>query len=50
VTAADTPHAITMAGVKVTRAQVDPAEPIKQLRVYTVTITVFSDVEAQVKV
>lgn len=32
------------------RAQVELAEPIKQLGVYTVTVKVFSDVEAQVKV
>ena len=40
----------TKAGVKVSRAQIDLAEPIKQLGVYTVTVKVFSDVEAQVKV
>ena len=50
VTAADIADAITKQGVKVTRAQVALEEPIKQLGVYTVTIKVFSDVEAQVKV
>jgi putative ubiquitin-RnfH superfamily antitoxin RatB of RatAB toxin-antitoxin module len=43
-------EAITKAGVKVSRAQIDLAEPIKQLGVYTVAVKVFSDVEAQVKV
>jgi large subunit ribosomal protein L9 len=50
VTAGDIAEAITKAGVKVSRAQIDLAEPIKQLGVYTVTVKVFSDVEAQVKV
>ncbi len=50
VTAADIADAITKQGVKVNRAQVALEEPIKQLGVYTVTIKVFSDVEAQVKV
>ena len=50
VTASDIADAITKQGVKVTRAQVALEEPIKQLGVYTVTIKVFSDVEAQVKV
>ena len=48
--AGDIAEAITKAGVKVSRAQIDLAEPIKQLGVYTVTVKVFSDVEAQVKV
>lgn len=50
VSASDIAEAITKQGVKVTRAQVELAEPIKQLGVYTVTIKVFGDVEAQVKV
>ena len=50
VTAGDIADAITKAGVKVTRAQVELAEPIKQVGVFTVTIKVFGDVEAQVKV
>ena len=50
VTAADIADEITKQGIKITRAQVALAEPIKQLGVYTVTIKVFSDVEAQVKV
>lgn len=50
VTAGDIAEAITKAGVKVSRAQVQLEEPIKQLGVYTVTIKVFSDVEASVKV
>lgn len=50
VSASDIADAITKQGVKITRAQVELAEPIKQLGVYTVTIKVFSDVEAQVKV
>lgn len=51
VTAGDIAEAITKAGVKVvSRAQIDLAEPIKQLGVYTVAVKVFSDVEAQVKV
>lgn len=50
VSASDIADAITKQGVKVTRAQVELAEPIKQLGVYTVTIKVFGDVEAQVKV
>ena len=50
VTAADIADAITKQGVKVNRAQVALEEPIKQRGVYTVTIKVFSDVEAQVKV
>ena len=48
--AGDIADAITKAGVKVTRAQVELAEPIKQVGVFTVTIKVFGDVEAQVKV
>ncbi|MBR1746058.1 MAG: 50S ribosomal protein L9, partial [Fibrobacter sp.] len=50
VTAGDIADAITKAGVKVTRAQVELVEPIKQVGVFTVTIKVFGDVEAQVKV
>lgn len=50
VSASDIADAITKQGVKITRAQVELAEPIKQLGVYTVTIKVFGDVEAQVKV
>ena len=50
MTAGAIADAITKAGVKVSRAQVDLAEPIKQVGVFTVTIKVFSDVEAQVKV
>ena len=50
VTAGDIAEAITKAGVKISRAQVQLDEPIKQLGVYTVAIKVFSDVEAQVKV
>ncbi len=50
VTAGDIAEAITKAGVKISRAQVQLEEPIKQLGVYTVTIKVFSDVEASVKV
>lgn len=50
VSAADIAEAITKQGVKVTRAQIDLAEPIKQLGVYTVNVNVFSDVSAAVKV
>lgn len=50
VTAADIAEAITLQGVKVSRSQVDLAEPIKQLGVYSVNINVFGDVTAAVKV
>jgi len=50
VTAADIADEITKQGIKITRAQVDLAEPIKQLGVYPVTIKVFGDVSAEVKV
>lgn len=50
VTAADIADEITKQGIKITRAQVDLAEPIKQLGVYPVTIKVFGDVTAEVKV
>lgn len=50
VSAADIAEAITKQGVKITRAQIDLAEPIKQLGVYTVNVNVFSDVTAAVKV
>ncbi len=50
VTASDIAEAITLQGVKVTRAQVVLAEPIKQLGVYSVAVNVFGDVEASVKV
>ncbi len=50
VSAADIAEAITKQGIKVTRAQIDLAEPIKQLGVYTVNVNVFSDVSAAVKV
>ncbi len=50
VTAADIADEITKQGVKVTRAQIELAEPIKQLGVYPVTVKVFGDVTAEVKV
>ena len=50
VTAADIADEITKQGIKITRAQVALAEPIKQLGVYPVTIKVFGDVSAEVKV
>jgi large subunit ribosomal protein L9 len=50
VSAADIADAITQQGVKVARNQIVLAEPIKQLGVYTVTVNVFGDVEAPVKV
>ncbi len=50
VTAADIAEAITKQGIKVSRAQIDLAEPIKQLGVSEVTVKVFSDVTATVKV
>ncbi|MDR1759617.1 MAG: 50S ribosomal protein L9 [Fibrobacter sp.] len=50
VTASDIAEAITLQGVKVSRTQVALAEPIKQLGVYSVTVNVFGDVEAPVKV
>ena len=50
VTAADIADEITKQGIKITRAQVALAEPIKQLGVYPVTIKVFGEVSAEVKV
>lgn len=50
VTAADIAEAITLQGVKVSRSQVELAEPIKQLGVYSVNVNVFGDVTAAVKV
>ena len=50
VSAADIADAITQQGVKVARNQIILAEPIKQLGVYTVTVNVFGDVDAPVKV
>jgi len=50
VSAADISEAITQQGVKVNRSQVILPEPIKQLGVYTVAVTVFAEVAASVKV
>ena len=50
VSAADIADAITQQGVKVARNQIILAEPIKQLGVSTVTVNVFGDVDAPVKV
>ncbi len=50
VSAADIADEITQQGVKVTRAQIVLAEPIKQLGVYPVSVKVFGDVSAEVKV
>ena len=50
VSAADIADEITQQGVKVTRAQIALAEPIKQLGVYPVSVKVFGDVSAEVKV
>ncbi len=50
VSAADIADEITKQGIKVTRSQVALAEPIKQLGAYPVTVKVFGDVSAEVKV
>lgn len=50
VTASDIAEAITQQGIKVSRNQVALSESIKQLGVYSVTVNVFGDVEAAVKV
>mgnify|MGYP003498624040 FL=1 len=50
VSAADIAEAITLQGIKISRAQVQLEEPIKQLGVYSVTVNVFSDITAAVKV
>lgn len=50
VSAADIAEAITLQGIKISRAQVQMEEPIKQLGVYSVNINVFSDITAAVKV
>ena len=50
VSAVDIAEAITLQGVKVSRNQIVLDEPIKQLGVYSVTVNVFSDVTATVKV
>lgn len=50
VTASDIADEITKQGIKVTRSQVALAEPIKQLGAYPVTVKVFGDVTAEVKV
>lgn len=50
VSASDIADEITKQGIKVSRAQIALAEPIKQLGVYPVTVKVFGDVSAEVKV
>ena len=50
VSAADIAEAITLQGIKISRGQVQLEEPIKQLGVYSVTVNVFSDITATVKV
>ena len=50
VTAADIADEITKQGLKVSRAQIALAEPLKQLGNYPVTVNVFGDVTAEVKV
>ncbi len=50
VTASDIADEITKQGVKVTRAQIALDEPIKQLGAYPVTVKVFGDIAAEVKV
>ena len=50
VSAADIAEAITLQGIKISRAQVQLEEPIKQLGVYSVIVNVFSDITAAVKV
>ena len=50
VSAADIAEAITLQGIKTSRGQVQLEEPIKQLGVYSVTVNVFSDITATVKV
>lgn len=50
VSAADIAEAITLQGIKISRAQVQLEEPIKQLGVYSVMVNVFSDITAAVKV
>ncbi len=50
VTASDIAEEITKQGVKVTRAQIALDEPLKQLGAYPVTVKVFGDITAEVKV
>ncbi|MEE1277211.1 MAG: 50S ribosomal protein L9 [Fibrobacteraceae bacterium] len=50
VSATDIAEAITLQGIKISRGQVQLEEPIKQLGVYSVTVNVFSDITATVKV
>ena len=50
VSAADIAEAITLQGIKISRGQVQLEDPIKQLGVYSVTVNVFSDITATVKV
>lgn len=50
VSSADIAEAITLQGIKISRGQVQLEEPIKQLGVYSVTVNVFSDITATVKV
>ena len=50
VAGGDIAEALKAAGFKIEKRQVELAEPIKQLGVYTVAVKVFSDIEAQVKV
>jgi large subunit ribosomal protein L9 len=50
VGAGDIAEALKAAGHKIDKRQVELAEPIKQLGVFTVAIKVFSDIEAQIKV
>jgi len=50
VGAGDIAEALKAAGYKIEKRQVELAEPIKQLGVFTVSIKVFSDIEAQIKV
>jgi large subunit ribosomal protein L9 len=50
VSASDISDAIKAQGIKVEKRQVELAEPIKQLGVYSVPVKLFGDVEATVKV
>lgn len=50
VAAGDIAEALKAAGHKIEKRQVELVEPIKQLGVFTVSVKVFSDIEAQIKV
>jgi large subunit ribosomal protein L9 len=50
VASGDIAEALKAAGHKIEKRQVELVEPIKQLGVYTVSVRVFSDIEAQIKV